>query len=160
MLISQDQQRTSGEHERTLGLHLARYLAAADQDPKLPVLLSPTSQDPAPAIAAVCREHNIPHLRGARPALAALGKLARRTQRLQDDAKLTAVRVPRLEDPSGLAEDEVLDILAGLGVPVPGRVKAATPDQAAACGLDTPFVVKGLAKGVCTRATWAWSRSG
>ena len=148
VLISQDQQRTSGEHERTLGLHLARYLASAHQDPKLPVLLSPTSQDPPPAIAAVCHEHNIPHLRGARPALAVLGKLARRTQRLQDDAKLKAVRVPRLEDPSALAEDEALDILAGLGVAVPGRVKVATPDEAAACGLGAPFVVKGLAKGV------------
>jgi acyl-CoA synthetase (NDP forming) len=148
LLVSQDQQRTSGEHERTLGLHLAQYLASAHRDPKLPVLLSPTSQDPAPAIAALCREHNIPHLRGARPALAVLGKLTRRAQWPRDGAELTPARVPRLEDPAGLAEDEALDILAGLGVSVPGRVTVATPDQAAACGLDAPFVVKGLARGV------------
>jgi acyl-CoA synthetase (NDP forming) len=148
LLVSQDQQRTSGEHERTLGLHLAQYLASVHQDPKLPVLLSPTSQDPDPAIAAVCREHKIPHLRGARPALAVLGKLARRTQQLQDDAKLMAVRVPHLEDPSSLAEDDALDILAGLGVSVPERVKVVTPDEAAGCGLGAPVVVKGLARGV------------
>jgi acyl-CoA synthetase (NDP forming) len=148
LLVSQDQQLTSGEHERTLGLHLAQYLASAHHEPKLPVLLSPTSQDPAPAIAAICREHKIPHLRGARPALAALGKLARRTQRQEENAEVTAVRVPRLEDPSALAEDEVLEILAGFGVPVPERVKVATPDEAAACGLGAPFVVKGVGQTV------------
>jgi acyl-CoA synthetase (NDP forming) len=148
LVVSQDQQRTSGEHERTLGLHLAQYLASASTDSTFPVLLSPTSQDPDPAIAAVCREHKIPQLRGVRPALAVLGKLARRAQRPQQDAKLTAVRIPTLEGPSAPAEEEVLEILAALGVAVPERVKVAMPEEAAACRLQRPVVVKGVGPGV------------
>jgi acetate---CoA ligase (ADP-forming) len=148
MLVSQDQQCTSGEHERTLGLHLAQYLASAPQDPKLPVLLSPTSQDPSPAITAVCREHKIPHLRGARPALAVLGKLVHRARQLRNDAELDKVRIPSLEDSSALTEDEALEILASLDVPVPERVVVATPGEAATCDLSAPLVIKGVARGL------------
>ena len=51
VIVSQDQQVTAGEYERQLGLDLAQYLADATSGRDvLPVLLSPTSQDPDPRL--------------------------------------------------------------------------------------------------------------
>ena len=80
VIVSQDQQVTAGDYERQLALDLAHYLVDADCDrDALPVLLSPTSQDPDPTPHDLCRANDIALLRGARGALRALGSLAHRT---------------------------------------------------------------------------------
>ena len=56
VIVSQDQQSTAGGYERQLGLDLAQYLADATTGRDvLPVLLSPTSQDPDPRLTDFCR---------------------------------------------------------------------------------------------------------
>jgi acyl-CoA synthetase (NDP forming) len=148
LVISQDQQQTSGEHERTLGLDLARYLQTEQRDGVVSVFLSPTSQDPDPQITAFCREHAIAHLRGARPALSALGKLACQPAVSQTRPVLEPVESSRLADGATFTEYEALGLLGSLGVPIPRQIRVLTPEDAvrAAAQIHGPVVVKGLAE--------------
>jgi acetate---CoA ligase (ADP-forming) len=150
VVVSQDQQATAGEYERQLGLDLARYLSDATSGRDvLPVLLSPTSQDPDPRLTRFCREHDIALLRGARGALRALGRLARRVPPVTPVVREPA-RLARLSAASELTEDVALDILAACGVQTPRQERVRTPDQAVvvASGFGGPVVVKAVANGL------------
>jgi len=146
LVISQDQQQTSGEHERTLGLHLAQYLAREHREPVVPVLLSPTSQDPDPEITAFCRDNGITHLRGARQAFSALGKLVRLRTVDGHAGTLLPVEDPILNKVGPLIEDESLALLRSLGVRVPRQARVSNAEDAvtAAAVIDGPVVVKGV----------------
>ncbi|MGZ8725430.1 MAG: acetate--CoA ligase family protein, partial [Aeromicrobium sp.] len=149
LIVSQDQQQTSGEHERTLGLHLAEYLAAQQfEGAAVPILLSPTSQDPDPRITSFCREHAIAHLRGARSALSVLGKLVHAPAVNGALPDLEPLETARLGDAAPLTEDEALDLLGALGVRVPHQTRVSTPDQAAsvAAAFKGAVAVKGVAE--------------
>jgi acetate---CoA ligase (ADP-forming) len=150
LLVSQDQQLTAGVHERQLGIDLAGYLADSVLGTgKLPVLLSPSSQDPDPRLAEVCRDRGVVLLRGARPALSALGRLAAAA----DPTPIVSitrsqVALPPLSEP--ITEHSALDVLASLGVDVPRRFVVATAEDAAAMSADIkgPVVVKAMAEGM------------
>ena len=151
LIVSQDQQLTAGEHERQLGRDLARYLAeACAGSDKLPVFLSPSSQDPDGELSAFCRQHAIPLLRGARPALAALGKLAAATGPHPVAQPTLEGRHAALVEPRPLTEDVALSVLADYGVSIPRQVRACDPDEAAdvARSFDGPVVIKGVAPGL------------
>ncbi|HVQ19246.1 MAG TPA: acetate--CoA ligase family protein, partial [Actinomycetes bacterium] len=150
LIVAQDQQVTAGAYERQLGTDLARYLAAAAAGTvKFPLLLSPTSQDPDPAVVDVCREHNLALARGARVTLAALGKLTSAKPPSPPVRRSPAV-IPRLASSDPVTEDVALEVLADAGVDVPRRVRVATADDAAAVAvsLSGPVVVKAVAPGL------------
>jgi acetate---CoA ligase (ADP-forming) len=152
LIVAMDQHRASGEHERELGLALGRYLhqASSGRD-KLPVLLSPVSDDVDPRLAAFCREARLPLLRGARPAVSALAKLVDRRTVESTPVVGTAGRPLFLPPGSvNLIDDEALSALAALGVATPARRHAATPREAAAAAaeLSTAVVLKGVADGI------------
>jgi acetate---CoA ligase (ADP-forming) len=153
VVVAMDQHRASGEHERRLGRDLARYLH--DVDPthtKLPVLLSPISEEVDPELVDFCRQAQIPLLRGARPALSVLAKTADRIAVGSPGTDTGPVTDGvgtgfRGRPPS---EDEALETLAAIGVPTPRRIRVDTPDRAAAAAeqLGTAVVLKGVAPGV------------
>lgn len=150
LIVSQDQQATAGDYERQLGLDLAHYLADATRGRDVvPVLLSPTSQDPDPRLTAFCRDHRIPLLRGARGALGAIGALAHRTPPAPVSARRPG-RVAALTDAVELTEDVALEILSDCGVRTPRQVRVASAAEAveAAAGLGGPVVVKAVAEGL------------
>lgn len=146
LILAQDQQASAGEHEHTLARDLAGYLADSTRDgATLPVVLSPTSDRPDPAVETFCRERRIPLLRGARPALNALASLA--ATRVTSPTSPCYRRHPRMSDTAPLTENEAMDVLAAYGLPTPHRIVATTPDEAAdaAAELDGPIVLKCLA---------------
>ena len=150
VIVSQDQQATAGDYERQLGLDLAQYLADATRTrDALPVMLSPTSQDPDPRLTAFCRDHDIALLRGARGALRALGALAHRTSPTPVVERV-ASRVAAIIETDELTEDVALRILGECGVRTPVQTRATTPDEAvaAASGLEGPVVIKAVADGL------------
>ncbi|MGB2838410.1 MAG: acetate--CoA ligase family protein, partial [Actinomycetes bacterium] len=150
VIVSQDQQATAGEYERQLGLDLAQYLADATRArDTVPVMLSPTSQDPDPRLSAFCRDNDIPLLRGARGALRALGSLAHRTPPEPVVTRAPA-RVAAITDAAELTEDVALEILGACGVQTPRQERVRTPDQAAAtaAGFGGPVVIKAVADGL------------
>jgi acyl-CoA synthetase (NDP forming) len=150
VIVSQDQQRTAGQYERQLGLDLAQYLVDATRArDAVPVMLSPTSQDPDPRLAAFCRDNDIALLRGAREALRALGALARRTPPAPL-ASRSPGRITAITDAVELTEDIALQILGECGIRVPVQVRATTPQEAvaAAATLEGPVVVKAVADGL------------
>jgi acyl-CoA synthetase (NDP forming) len=153
LVVSQDQQLTAGERERQIGRDLARYLVdACEGTDKLPVFLSPSSQDPDDQLARFCREHTVPLLRGCGPALSALGKLANaegpHPHPLPDPEP--GRRHPAISQAGSLTEDVALAVLADYGVAVPRQVVVRNADEAAeAVGeFDGPVVVKGVAPGL------------
>jgi acetyltransferase len=150
VIVSQDQQVSAGKYERDLGLDLAHYLAnATKMSDALPVMLSPTSQDPDPRLTTFCRANNIALLRGARGSLRALGALARQVP----PAPLVD-RHPKplaaITDAAQLTEDVALDILAACGVRTPRQARVRTLDDAvaAASTIEGPIVVKAVADGL------------
>lgn len=148
--VSQDQQATAGEYEKQLGLDLARYLAdAVSGRDVLPVLLSPTSQDPDPRLTAFCRQHDIALLRGARGALRAIGALAHRTPPTPVVDRAPA-RIAAVTDTTQLTEDVALQILNGCGVLTPRQERVVTPAEAvsAAARMGGPVVIKAVADGL------------
>ncbi|MGY1813563.1 acetate--CoA ligase family protein [Blastococcus sp. SYSU D00820] len=148
LVVGIDQQQTAGTYEQDLGLFLAKTLAEAVAGTgTTPVLLSPASQDPPAELAAYCAQAGIPLLRGARPALAALAALARRTG---VDEPVPAPPAPDVHGPLPRTEDEVLAALAGLGLAVPRTRRVADADAAvaAAAELGGPVVLKGVADGL------------
>ena len=150
LIVSQDQQLTSGDYERRLGRHLAEYLQASTYGREvLPVLLSPTSQDPDPQLTDFCRQHGIPLLRGARGALNALGALAQRCSPAMPIRRSTT-RVRLLDESVELTEDVALQVLHEVGIRTPRQIRVQTPEQAAevARDLDGPVVVKAVADGL------------
>ncbi len=151
VVVAIDQQCTSGDHEKQLCLDLATYLAKATSGTtKVPVMLSPTSQDPDPRLAAYCRQAGIALLRGARPALAMLAELGRPREVLIGSATSSAenATLPGADLPLG--EDEVLGILDQLGVSTPMRRRFSSGADAAAAyqSFDGPVVLKGVAPGL------------
>jgi acetate---CoA ligase (ADP-forming) len=150
LMVCIDQQQHSGEFEKRLGRDLATYLAAHASD-RLPVFVSPTSQDPDAALARVCRGAAIPLLRGARTACAVLGKLARAGVVEPVVRSRPAGRHPLL-DRAGppLSEAEALDVLEAYGVRVPRAHVVDTPAYAAAAAreIGTTVVLKGTAPGL------------
>ena len=131
LVVSQDQQVTSGAYERELSLNLAKYLAsAAFGTAKFPVLLSPTSQDPDPAVTAFCRAQNIAFLRGATPAFNALGKLAANAAPTRQVDR-TPPTLDRLLDSTPISEDAALELLSSLGMQTPQQIRVLDPDAAA-----------------------------
>jgi acyl-CoA synthetase (NDP forming) len=147
LIVGIDQQRTAGAYEQDLGLFLAETLAAAVEGAgTVPVVLSPAAQDPPDALAALCAAHDIPLLRGARPALAALAALARRRETPESPAPPPAAR------PTGLphTEDELLAALAAQGLDVARTHRVRTAEAAAAAfeELGGPVVLKGVAEGL------------
>jgi acyl-CoA synthetase (NDP forming) len=156
VMLAADMQRTSGAREHKLGLDLAHYLANATAGTvKLPVMLSPTSQDPDESLATFCHQAGIALLRGARPALAALAKLAdreRQPPRLPTadaepaSASRNAPDAALLGD-SPLDEDGALTVLSGLGVTTPTRRRAATVEEVGALTrhFTGPMVLKAVA---------------
>lgn len=166
LIVSQDQQASAGEHERQLGRDLARYLleATAGHD-VMPVLLSPTSQDPDPELAAFCRTAGIPLLRGARPAMSALAKLGAVAQAVEPDGAVAAPVPrphPRLHRSEPLTEDEALSVLADHGVDVPRQTTVRTVDAAvtAAESLGGPVVLKAVAPGLLHKSELGLVRVG
>ncbi len=150
VIVSQDQQVTAGDYERQLGIDLAHYLADATRDRDgLPVLLSPTSQDPDPRLTAFCHDNDIALLRGARGALRALGALAHRTPPAPVVERSTA-RIAAVTETAELTEDVALEILGTCGVQTPRQERVATPAEAilAAARFGGPVVVKAVADGL------------
>jgi acyl-CoA synthetase (NDP forming) len=148
IIVSIDQQRTSGDFERQLVLDLARYLDAATQDSKkFPVLLSPTSQDPDPAVEDFCRSRQIPIVRGARTSLSAIAKLTAPRSALREVEPSVSEAVI-LGDVG--AEDRALSALNELGVRVPRVIRASTVEEVliAAEQINGPVALKGSAPGV------------
>lgn len=150
VVVSQDQQVTAGAYERQLGLDLARYLAEATRgSDTLPVLLSPTSQDPDPRLTSFCQANDVALLRGARGALKALGALAHRTPP-QPVPERTPVRIEAVTQTLELTEDVALQILERCGVRTPRQLRVATPTEAVAAAADLggPVVIKAVADGL------------
>ncbi len=150
VIVSQDQQVTAGDYERQLGLDLAQYLAdATGARDTVPVMLSPTSQDPDPRLTAFCRDNDIALLRGARGALRALGSLAHRTPPSPQVSRSPA-RVVAISESTELTEDVALQILSEVGIRTPLQKRATTPAEAvsAAAGLEGPVVIKAVADGL------------
>jgi acyl-CoA synthetase (NDP forming) len=149
VMVSIDQQLWSGDFERQLGRDLAAYLAAQGTD-KLPVFLSPASQDPDPELAEVCRAAAIPLLRGASAACSALGKLERAG--LVDPPTRVDERRPEpvALGPGAMTEIDALHLLHSFGVEVPATLEAATPSAAAVVAREIggTVVVKGMAPGL------------
>jgi acetyltransferase len=149
VMVSIDQQQWCGEFEKQLGRDLATYLGRAHGD-KMPVFLSPSSQDPDGGLADLCRELAIPLLRGARAACSALGKLSRaqivepagRSSTTQEGSTFDARRP--------LTELDALETLRRFGVDVPTVAAAADPMEAAAVARDfgCTVVIKALAPDV------------
>jgi acyl-CoA synthetase (NDP forming) len=149
LMVSIDQQQWSGEFEKQLGRDLATYLESCVGD-KLPVFVSPTSQDPDAHLAQLCHDGAIPLLRGARTACSALGKLAR-ARMVEPVARVdTAPTHPMLERGRPLSEAEALEVLDAFGVEVPRRVVVDTAEEAGAAAeqLAGAVVVKGLSAGL------------
>lgn len=150
LVVSIDQQAWCGQYEKRLGRDLAGYLAdAAAETGRMPVFLSPASQDPDPALADLCRARRIPLLRGARPALTALGRLA---AAVPDPLAVPgpARRHHRLAAGTPLTEEVALDVLSSYGVRVPKRIPAGTPEEAAdaAREIGGTVVLKAVAPGL------------
>lgn len=160
VVVAIDQQRTSGDHEIQLGVDLAGYLAAAAKDAAvLPVMLSPTSQDPDDRLTAVCREHGIALLRGARPSFGALAKVTHRRPPAHDVAPAVD---PAPQLPSADVEDAALSTLASMGVRVPRclRVRTAETAVAAAAEIGGQVVLKGSAPGLLHKTELGLVRAG
>jgi acetate---CoA ligase (ADP-forming) len=150
VIVSQDQQSTAGEYERQLGLDLAHYLADATRGREvLPVVLSPTSQDPDVRLTEFCREYGIALLRGARGALNALGALAGAVGPAQPVTR-TPRPVAAVTDTAELTEDVALQILGEVGIQTPRQQRVRTPDEAvvAASDFGGPVVIKAVADGL------------
>lgn len=163
LVLSVDQQTTCGDYEKQLGRDLAGYLAAATAAAgKTPVFLSPTSQDPDPALAALCRSHAIPLLRGVRPALTVLARIAGR--RLPDGAAPPPRAPITLPTRNGRPYDEhdALDALARYGLPTVRRHRASSVEAAVAAAdeLGYPVVVKGLSPDVSHKTEAGLVRTG
>ena len=151
LLVAMDQHRASGPHERELGLALARYLHDADSTHgKFPVLLSPVSDEIDPALVEYCRKAAIPLLRGARPGLSALAKLATSGGTFGSGTPLRPRTVPELPPGRTVTEHQALDIVAAMGVATPRRLRVSSPTEAAvaARALSTSIVLKGIAPGI------------
>lgn len=160
LIVAMDQQRTSGEHEVQLGLDLATWLAESCADTgKLPVLLSPTSQDPHPRLVQRCRDERIALLRGARPGLSALSKLANRSTAPSSHLGRSA-DAPAL--PNVSMEDALLSVLSGMGVGTPRCIRVATAEAAvtAAAELGCPIVLKGSGPGLLHKTEHGLVRTG
>ena len=150
VIVSQDQQVTAGEYERQLGLDLAQYLADATRDrDAVPVLLSPTSQDPDPRLTTFCRENNIALLRGARGALRALGALVHRTSPAPV-VERTPARIAAVTETVELTEDVAMEILGECGIQTPRQERVTSPAEAvaAAASFGGPIVIKAVADGL------------
>lgn len=148
IVLAIDQQRTSGGHEHKMGLDLAAYLAvAAEGTDKIPVLLSPTSQDPDPALATYCNRAGIALLRGARPGFSTLAKLATSGASAGGQIPAEGGKSHLSSSDEPMDEDQALDLLAKLGVSTPARRRVSTIDEvgAAAQELGGPVVLKGVA---------------
>lgn len=151
VIVAMDQHRASGDHERQLGLHLARYLSdAVSGTTKLPVIVSPVSDDMSVELVNYCRSAAIPLLRGLRPALTALGKLAARSDCPPPRAACPSGRDVTLAAGALLTDDTALDVLQALGVSTPIRISTDNPADAAAVAatIGPAVVLKGVAPGV------------
>ncbi len=157
LMVAMDQHRSSGDHERELGLNLARYLSeATDEADKLPVLLSPLSDDVDPNLVELCRRLRLPLLRGARSGLSALAKLCDWRLSLiprsgkESPTPAEAPTPPTVPSSGTLTEDRALDLFTAMGVRTPRRVTAGDPAAAAsaAASFEGPIVLKGVAQGI------------
>ena len=158
LIVSVDQQTTCGTFEKQLGRDLAGYLAgAAARNGKVPIFLSPTSQDPPPELASFCHSERIPLLRGARPALGALAAVGARREVWAKDACRQEIRFPLPEVDDALSagarhldEDASLATVARYGVVVPRRARASSVEDAvvAANRLGYPVVVKAVGRAI------------
>jgi acyl-CoA synthetase (NDP forming) len=149
MMVSIDQQQHCGQFEKRLGRDLATYLSEHAGD-RLPVFVSPTSQDPDPGLVRTCREGGVPLLRGARTACAVLGKLAVASL-VEPASPATAPRShPLLARPRTLSEAEALEALAFFGVRVPRSRVVDTPADAVAAAreIGATVVLKAVAAGL------------
>jgi acetate---CoA ligase (ADP-forming) len=153
VIVSQDQQTTCGRYEQQLGLDLARYLdEACRAHSRTGVFLSPTSQDPPRSLSDQCRRDGVALMRGAAPALRALGLLARRRWSLKRPSPPdTGSRFSELPHIDGLVPElEALEVLDRLGIGTPRHATADTPEECfrVAAEIGYPIVLKGLGAGV------------
>jgi len=153
LIVSLDQQTTCGSYEMQLGRDLAAYLAAAaSRTRKVPVFVSPSSQDPSPELMNFCLAERIPLLRGAWHALDALSKVAHRAEWTGDGTVAAGAPIPLPELTGGapLDEDASLAIVERYGVPVPRREHVGTVEAAVAAAerIGFPVVLKGVAPAV------------
>lgn len=149
LVVAIDQQQTAGRYEKDLARFLAEALSeAVAGTTTVPVMLSPTSQDPPDELAAFCAQARIPLLRGARPAFAALSALGHRAAPVVDAPVAPGPPVAGGSLPR--TEHEVLTALAELGLAVPNAVRVSTADAAAAAfgWIGGPVVLKGVAEGL------------
>jgi acetyltransferase len=170
LVMSLDQQTTCGTFEQQLGRDLAGYLAdAAARAGKVPVFLSPTSQDPPAELASFCHGEGIALLRGARPALRALAAVAARNEWRGDGTVRAVSRIPlpELEAVAAVAagsldEDASLSAVARYGVPVPRRIRASSVAEAAAAAdqLGHPVVVKAVGRSITHKTEQGLVRTG
>jgi acyl-CoA synthetase (NDP forming) len=149
VLVAQDQQTTSGAYEHQLGLDLAHYLAeACKRHDRTAVFLSPSSHDPPVALSEQCRQHEVALLRGGRPGLQAIARLASRRWSLvtETGTPLQVSDIPELQDIDGVVdEDEALGVLDRFGVETPRRLGATTHEDCLRIATDIgyPVVLKG-----------------
>lgn len=154
LVVSLDQQTTCGSYELQLGRDVAVYLAgAAARNGKVPVFLSPSSQDPSPELQNFCHAQRIPLLRGAWTGLDALAKVARRAAWLGDGTVPPSgppLELPELAEAvlggPGPDEDAALAVAERYGVPVPRRERAGSVQAAVevARRIGYPVVVKAV----------------
>lgn len=170
LVMSLDQQTTCGTFEQQLGRDLAGYLAdAAARAGKVPIFLSPTSQDPPAELASFCHGEGIALLRGARPALRALAAVAARSEWRGDGTVQAVSRIPLPEVEAAAAvaagsldEDASLSAVARYGVPVPRRIRASSAEEAAAAAdeLGHPVVVKAVGRSITHKTEQGLVRTG
>jgi acetate---CoA ligase (ADP-forming) len=112
-----------------------------------PAVVSSVVNDPPDAIAASALAGGLPLLRGAGPAMRALGRAANWRPRRPSSHRPPSGRALDLSDllrPGVLAEHESARVLERYGVPFAARRRARTPDEAATAAreLGFPVVVK------------------
>lgn len=120
---------------------------AAKAQPKPIAFYNNLAVDVHPLIAAPLIDAGIPMLRGARPALRALGRVLNRPLVRDDDAAGPAALSPfpawqaRLASPEPFTEREAKRFLQACGVPVPREELATTRDEAALAAQRVGFPV-------------------
>ena len=164
VVVCQDQQQTSGEHERALGIDLAGYLGTAlAGGSKLGVLLQPDQPGPGPwSSPSTAADPAWCCCGGATTAMTVLGRLTQAGGPATPVTGPARTSHPLLDAGEPLAETAALAVLGDLGVPVPKVIKVGTPAEAvaAAAELGGAVVVKAEASGLVHKTELGLVRPG
>ena len=141
--LSQFRDETNDEWCELTLRTLARL--ASDNDALFCAMTTVHSADPPRHFQELARELDVPLLRGPRDAMLALAKVARRRPFAEIGAAADMPDISDLLSGSGaLSEHESSLVLERLGVPFAQRIRAATPEEAAAAAtaIGARMVVK------------------